>query len=136
MTIDDVLFDKSYLTISHKAEEKLIHLKWKGFTTSEQYREGLNFALEYVRENQIENWLGNLKMMEIILPADEEWTMKVWNPMITASPIRKMAIVTSLDYLNNAAVKRIVSPYTENSNFETRFFVDVSEARSWLTGAM
>lgn len=133
MTITDVLFDKSYLTIYHQTDSKLIHLKWKGYATSEQFREGLNAALYLVKEHQIENWLGNLKMMQVILSSDEEWATEVWYPQLADTTLRKMAIVTSLDFLNNSAVKRIVSKSEPVTNFETRYFVDITEAVTWLT---
>lgn len=133
MTVKDVVFDKSFLTVFFNEEESLIHLRWKGYATSEQFREGLMFALETVNSNQIENWLGNLKMMQMIQAADEEWTSRVWYPLITQSSLKKMAIVTSLDFLNNAAVRRIVNASADEISFETRYFVDVSDAHIWLT---
>ncbi len=133
MTITDVIFDKSFLTIYHQTESKLIHLKWKGYATSEQFREGLNAALELVKEHDIQHWLGNLKMMQAILSSDEEWSTQVWYPLIAETHIRKMAIVTSLDFFNNSTVKRIVTKSESVTNFETRYFVDITEAVTWLT---
>jgi len=134
MTIEDILFDKSYLTIFHIPEERLVYLKWKGYASTDQYREGLNFALDIVRDQKVENWLGDLKLMEMILPLDEDWATKVWYPLISQTSLKKMAIVTSLDFLNNAAVKRIVSTTADSTGFETRFYVDVEDARLWLKG--
>ena len=136
MTVKDVVFDTSYLTIFFNADDSLIHLRWKGFATSEQFREGLMFALQVVSENQVENWLGNLKMMQNIQAVDEEWTNKIWYPMIAETPLKKMAIVTSLDFLNNASVRRIVKAAENEINFETRYFVDVNDAHNWLISAV
>jgi hypothetical protein len=132
MIINDVLYDKEYLSIQYISEQKLIYLVWKRFATSAQFREGLNFALETVKENGIELWLANLKLMEVIAPADEEWASHTWFPLLGKSTIRKMAIVTSLDYFNNTSVKRIVSTAVPVLNFETRYFIDVTDAREWL----
>jgi hypothetical protein len=136
MTIDDVVFDKTFLTIYHLSEESLIHLQWKGYTTSDQFREGLNVALDLVRENHIENWLGNLKLMQVILSSDEEWTNTEWFPQIAQTTLKRMAIVTSLDFFNNTAVKRIVEKAEPTINFETRYFVDVKDAHDWLTNTI
>ncbi len=132
-TISDVVFDKSFLSISLVPEAKIIHLKWKGYSTSEQFREGLNAALELVQEHGIEYWLGNLKLMQVILSGDEEWATTEWYPLIVKTKVKKMAIVTSLDYFNNSTVKRIVERSEPVTNFETRYFVDVNEAYEWLT---
>ena len=132
MTIADTIFDKEFLTIYYEQEHKLLHLKWKGFANTDQFRDGLNFALEAVIEHHVENWLGNLKLMETILPNDEEWASTVWFPKIAHSSIKKMGIVTSLDYFNNTSVKRIVNAVVPVINFETRYFVDVDQAKQWL----
>ncbi|MDQ3051860.1 MAG: hypothetical protein M3Q95_13300 [Bacteroidota bacterium] len=132
MIVKDVLFDSEFLAIYHEPEARLIHLKWKGFASSDNFRDGLNIALEAVKEHGIENWLGNLKLMESIQPADEEWASMVWFPQIAVSSLRKMAIVTSLDYFNNTSVKRIVNSAVPVINFETRYFVDVVPAKEWL----
>lgn len=132
MTVKDVVFDTTYITIFFNPEESLVHLRWKGFASSEQFREGLNFALEVVKENQVENWLGDLKMMQAIQPADEEWSTKVWYPRLAESALNKMAIVTSLDFLNNSSVRRIVNASADEISFETRYFVDVNDAHNWL----
>jgi len=133
MIVKDILFDRDFLSISHDPENKLIYLKWKGFATSENFRDGLNFALDLVKEHQAENWLGNLKLMEAILPADEEWCSKLWYPQIATTSLKKMAIVTSLDYFNNTSVKRIVKSAVDVTQFETRYFIDVVPAKEWLT---
>lgn len=132
MIVKDVLFDREFLAIYHEPESRLIHLKWKGFASSDNFRDGLNFALDAVKEHQIENWLGNLKLMESIHPADEEWASIEWFPKIAATSLRKMAIVTSLDYFNNTSVKRIVNSVVPVINFETRYFVDIIPAKDWL----
>jgi hypothetical protein len=133
MTANDILFERDYLTIFLKPEKSQIKLKWKKFATSEQFRDGLNTALEAVREHGIKNWLANLKNMEVILPADEEWATNEWFPKIATAGLEKMAIVTSLDYFNNVSVKRIVASSQPIITFETRYFVDLDDAETWLS---
>ncbi len=132
MIVKDILFDKEFLSISYEPETRIVILKWKGFASSENFRDGLNFALDVVKEHRAEYWLGNLKLMESIQPADEEWASQVWFPKIAQSSLKKMAIVTSLDYFNNTSVKRIVNTAVPIINFETRYFVDVIPAKEWL----
>ena len=91
------------------------------------------FALEKVNEHEITGWLANLKHMESILPADEEWAVKNWFPKIARTGLKKMGIVTSLDFFNNVAVKRIMNTAEPVIGFETRYFVDPQDARDWLT---
>lgn len=130
--VSEVVFDQNFLTIYHKPEVKQIHLKWKGFANSQQYRESMNTALRIVGEKGVENWLGDLKQMQIILPQDEDWTIESWFPALAATGLKKLAIVTSMDFLNNAAVKRMVTAAQPSVRFETRYFIDVADATRWL----
>ena len=132
MILTEVVFDKDFLTISFDPQHKLVYLKWKGYASSENFREGLNYALDIVKDHNAENWLGNLKLMEAIHPLDEEWAIQNWFPQIANTTLRKMAIVTSLDYFNNTSVKRIVNTVVPSICFETRYFVDTIPAREWL----
>ena len=132
MIAEDILYDKDFLCIYHESEHKLIHLRWKGYASTENLRDALNFAWEAVKEHHIEYWLGNLKLMEAISPADIDWVTESWYPRISATNLKKMAIVTSLDYFNNIAVKKIVNTAADVTNFETRYFVDVTTAKEWL----
>jgi hypothetical protein len=132
MTIDAVVFDRNYLTIYHDSDHKLVYLKWKAFANSEQYREAMLFTLETIREHHIELMLGDLKQMESISPADETWTSQVYTPQLVSTHLRKVGLVSSLDYFNNMAIKRVANATVNIGNYETRFFVDASEAREWL----
>ena len=134
MTIDKVLYDKEHLTIYFESEHNLIRLKWKKFFTSEQYREGLTIALESANELNAGLWLANLKNMEAIAPADEDWSIEEFFPRLGKTGLQKLAIVTSLDFFNNTSVKRIVTSSQPYVNFETRYFVDEIDARAWLLG--
>ena len=130
--ITEVIYNKSFLTIFYKPELKQVHLKWKGYATSAQFREGLTAALNSVQEYRVENWLGDLKLMEVILPQDEDWATFQLFPLLGSTTLKKMAIVTSLDFLNNSSVKRIVNVALPHVQFETKYFVVVVEASVWL----
>jgi hypothetical protein len=132
MTVEEVLYDKHFLTIVVHQEEKLIKLKWKGLATSEQFRDGFILSRKAILDHNLEFMLANLKMMEMIQPADEEWATVEFFPSLAKSSFRRLAIVTSLDFLNNSAIKRIVNRSSANTKFETRFFVDSPEALQWL----
>ena len=132
MTLDAVLFDTDYLKVTHDPDHKVLHLQWKRYASSEQFRDALNFALDRVKEFEITGWIGNLKNMEVIAPADADWSSNIWFPEIAKTGLKKMAIVTSLDYFNNTVVKKIMEAAQSVIPFETRYFVDISEAREWL----
>lgn len=132
ITLERPLYTSEVVDIFLDEEHKLVHLKWKRYADSRQFREALTMAMEFVKQYHLEGWLGNLKQMESILPADQEWSYKIWFPELAKTSLKKMAIVTSLDYFNNVAVKKIMDNAEPHLVFETRYFVDQSDARAWL----
>lgn len=126
------LYNKDYLTIFADDGLKLIHLQWKKLASSEEFREGLNFALAHVLKNNTELWLANLRNMSVIREMDREWTNQQWFPRIIKSKLRKMAIVNSLDYFNQSAVQKIMTKADPIIRFETQYFEDKNKAKEWL----
>jgi hypothetical protein len=129
MIAESIIFDKFFLTVAFDADERLLRLKWKGYASADEFREGLRFLLSYLRENQVERCVSDLKFMSTILPQDEEWASRCWYPRLVNSALKKHAIVSSLDFLNNIAIRRIVG---KPIGFETQFFVSEGEAIDWV----
>lgn len=101
-----MLFNKDFLLITYEKENDLIHLRWKRFAKTEEFREGLNTALKYVIDLKIERWLANLKYMGVIKDADRNWTNQEWFPQQYKTNLKKMAIIHSNNVFNNLAVKK------------------------------
>jgi len=133
VTLETVLFTSDVVDIFHDTDNHYVHIQWKRFADSNQFRKALEFGYDQVVEHNMTGWLGNLKHMESILPVDEEWAANVWIPKLAKTGVAKMAIVTSLDFFNNVAVKRIMQTADPVINFETRYFVDLQDARDWLS---
>ena len=130
--MEKAIFDKPFLIITHDDEHKLIHLRWKQLATSEEFRGALNYALSVVMEKKVERWLANLRDMSIIREADRKWTNDEWFPKLVKTKLRKLAIVNSLDYLNQSSVTKIMTHAGNIINFETNYFTDVNAAKEWL----
>ncbi|MEO5569528.1 MAG: STAS/SEC14 domain-containing protein [Bacteroidia bacterium] len=130
--MEKVIFEKPFLKIVADDEKKLIHLRWINYAQSADFREGLNFALEYVRKHKVKRWLANLRDMSIIKEADRNWTNEEWFPELAKTELKRMAILVSMDFLNQSAVTRIMNKAEEVIRFETEYFNDIDRARDWL----
>ncbi|HKR06423.1 MAG TPA: STAS/SEC14 domain-containing protein [Bacteroidia bacterium] len=130
--MEKVIFEKPFLKIVADDDKELIHLRWINFAQSDEFREGLNFALDYVRKNKIKRWLANLRDMSIIKEADRDWTNNEWFPEVAKTDLKRMAILVSLDFLNQSAVTRIMNKAEQVIRFETEYFNDIDRAREWL----
>jgi len=129
---DIAIYDKEHLAIFYDINTRMVRMKWKGFATSEQLREGLNEVLEIVKREKSLLWLADLKHMQSINQNDENWIINEWFPKIVLTGVKKLAFVTSLDYFNNASINRIMRSTQPLITFETEFFIAAGDATRWL----
>ena len=132
--MEKIIFDKPFLTILADDEFKQIHLRWKKFANSDEFREGLSFALDYVKKHNVKKWLANLRDMSIIKETDRDWVNNIWFPLLSKTNLERMAILVSQDYFNQSAVTRIMNKAEEDQllRFPTEYFNDIDRARAWL----
>ncbi|MCB9185000.1 MAG: hypothetical protein H6591_13915 [Flavobacteriales bacterium] len=129
---DPVLLDEDFLRMTYAADHQLIHLQWRGHARSDQYRHGLNVALEFVRKNGVRCWLADLRLMTAIMKEDEEWANTVWFPQLFGTGLEKMAILPSKDYFNQTSVTRSFTAVNGQLTFKVAWFESPSEALVWL----
>ena len=126
------ILDEAFLTIEVATKTKTISLRWTGFAVSEDYRRGLETALESVLENDLEFWLADLRDMTAILTRDSKWTNEEWFPKLIPSKLKRMAIVESSDYFNKMSVDRIMDIAEPSLPFKVSYFREIEEAKKWL----
>lgn len=129
---DPVLLDEDFLRMTYAADHQLIQLQWHGHARSDQYRRGLEVALDFVRENNVHLWLADLRLMTAILKEDEEWANAVWFPRLFGTGLEKMAILPSHDYFNQTSVTRSFTAVSGKLTFKVAWFESPSEALVWL----
>jgi hypothetical protein len=127
-----VLLNEPYLHIHCSLQERLIHLHWKGHARSEEYRSGLELALDFVAKHGINYWLADLRTMTAILQADEKWANEVWFPRLFNTNLEKMAILRSQDYFNQTSVQRSFTAVNGKLTFKVAWFPESQEALDWL----
>jgi hypothetical protein len=129
---DIAVYDKKHVAVFYDSSTRMVQMKWKGFATSVQLREGLGEFLNVIVREKSLICLADLKHMQSINLSDEEWIINTWFPKIVLSGIKKLAFVTSLDYFNNASMNRIMRSTQPLVTFEIDYFVDPVDATRWL----
>ncbi|MBK9175846.1 MAG: hypothetical protein IPM46_05800 [Flavobacteriales bacterium] len=127
-----ILLDEPFLQIRCSPSEQFVHLTWRGHARSEEYRRGLETALDYVGKNGIRFWLADLRGMTAILQADESWANEVWFPKLFNTKLEKMAILQSRDYFNQTSVQRSFTAVNGRLTFKVAWFPEERDAMDWL----
>jgi len=129
---DVILLDEAFLRMSYSPADRLIQLQWNGHARSEDYRKGLQLAVEMVAKHDLLYWLADLRAMTVILQADEKWSQEVWFPTLFKTGLEKMAIVQSADYFNQTSVQRSFTAVNGKLSFKVAWFPATEEAVDWL----
>ncbi|WKN44069.1 STAS/SEC14 domain-containing protein [Tunicatimonas pelagia] len=123
--------DENYLQVRYEEEVPCVVMEWKEFATSEEFRTGLNKGLSLLTDKGTENWLADLRKMDVIDPEDEKWSNEDWFPRALAGGVKKMALIPSEDVFNSLSVENIMSEVA-NTDLVIHYFEDPDEAKSWL----
>ena len=82
-----VSFDEKFLQIYYDETVPCVTMQWKDFATSEEFKIGLNKGLDLLMEQNTENWLADLRKMDVIDPDDEKWSNEDWFPRALAGGV-------------------------------------------------
>ena len=121
-----------FVTIEVAHPEQMVTLKWTGYAPSKTFRSILDEAQQHVRTLGLKRWLADLRQMDAILRQDEHWSVTDRHPRMVTSGLKRMAILTSVDYFNQMSVDRIITAASPEMPFEITYFDDLNKAKAWL----
>ncbi len=106
-------------------------MKWEGYATSSQFKEGTELMLNTLIQNNSFKVLADIKDMILIGTEDQEWMNTHFLPRAIKFGFKAVAIVKPDSYFNQIAVESI-SYKVDKEKLKINFFNDVNEAREWL----
>jgi len=126
-----ILHDTPFLTIHWLDKVPCILMEWKKFIKGKGYRDGLDKGLELVVEREASLWLADLRKLQVIDIADQDWTNSDWFPRAIAGGITCMAIVVPEDVFAKMSVSSIMKK-VEEDGLAVKYFDDKESAQNWL----
>lgn len=118
----DIYFDKDLETVV---------MKWTGYTTSNQFREGTELMLNILIKNNCNKVLANVKDMTLIGSEDQQWLDSNFLPRAIQFGFKKIAIIKPSSYFNKVAIDS-VSEKIDKNNLTVQHFDTLEEATGWL----
>ena len=104
---------------------------WKGYSTSEQFREGTELMLNELIHNGCSKVLADLREMILIGMEDQKWLENRFLPRAINFGFKQIAIITPNAYFNKVAVES-VSYKVDKEKLTINFFDSEEEAVRWL----
>ncbi len=126
-----ILYSKPYVTIERDDQLKCLTQNWKGFATSEKFREGINATLDIFKQGGIEKLISNTKEFSLVKKEDTDWVAQVVVPQMVKHGLHYMAFVVP----SNVFSKVSVDNFKEKANkvVSIRYFEDLNKALEWFT---
>jgi hypothetical protein len=123
--------EEKVYTISYDREKQCVLMKWNGYSTSTQFKNGTELMLQLLIENNAKKVLADIKNMTIIGLEDQKWIENDFLPRATKHGFKFLALVKPSSYFNAVAMESLMNrPVLSTLNI--RMFDTVEEAQSWL----
>lgn len=120
--------------ISFDAEANYVLMDWDGYATSNEFKEGTEYMLQLLKENNASKVLADIKDMTIIGREDQSYVQFDFLPRAIDAGFRAIAIVRPVSYFNAVAIETLSYRVMETV-VQMRVFDDIEQARKWLISA-
>lgn len=117
--------------IYHEPDTGFVVMQWKGYATSEQFRQGTELMLNTLVTHKASKVLADIRDMLIIGMEDQHWLQNQFIPRAIGFGFKAIAIVKPISYFNKVAVETI-SYKIDQDKLTLNFFDTPQEARQWL----
>lgn len=128
MTVNDIA--KTYHIYFDQSIGAVV-MEWKGYATSDQFKEGTEYMLRTLAANNAHKVLADIKDMVIIGMEDQQWLDTNFLPRAMQAGFEAIAIVKPDYYFNKVAVESI-SYKISKDKLTINFFDNAAEAKEWL----
>ncbi|MBD1396391.1 hypothetical protein H9Q13_04380 [Pontibacter sp. JH31] len=130
---DNFHLGTDFVFISLSQAENLMRIIWKKPPISRQYRFGMLKAARALIEHKLERVLLNNQRLGILTLEDQGWLVSKSLQLLPRTKLRKLAVVTSADSLQQMSSEVIGCKLREaNLPYDTRYFLSEEEATEWL----
>ncbi|MBC5994049.1 STAS/SEC14 domain-containing protein [Pontibacter cellulosilyticus] len=130
--MEELYYESHGFRLSYDAEKRLGKAEWRGFLSSAEFRENSMLCMELAYKYSTIRWLADQKTMRAIRQDDLRWASIEIMPKILASPIRRMAIIVSVDIFNNMAMEQLTKRAGNLGDLVVKEFEDEATAMTWL----
>ncbi len=130
--MEEKIYKSDYAEIIYEKENNLVTLTWKGFVTSEQYREVFGKVKDVIVEKRVARFLANTTDEGPITPQDRKWLETEIVPITVKAGLQYSATIMSKDVFKKYYLSQIKNSSEKSGMSGFRIFDDLEEGRKWL----
>lgn len=124
------VFENSNIVIEIDEHLQCVIQNWRGFASSEKYREAIHQTVDLFRTRKLNKILSNTKNFGIVKREDTDWTNSYAMPLLIDSGLRYAAFIAPENVLPQMSIEnfRRGSPGV----VEIKYFEEVKDAKQWM----
>jgi hypothetical protein len=123
--------ESSSYKITYDADADCVVMKWDGYSTSSEFRQGTETMLNMVIFHHTNYVLADIENMVLISQEDQQWLEREFIPRAINFGFGALAIIKPKSYFNKVAIETI-SYKVDPGKLPIRFFDKIEEAKDWL----
>lgn len=124
------LYENSVINIDFDEQTKILTQTWKGFATSEKFRESIEKSIGLFGKVGAKRLLTNTLNGGIVKKEDTDWAATYAAPLLVKNGMKAQAFVVP----KNAFVQMSIKNFTAQTGgtFQLQYFDDVEKGKEWL----
>lgn len=123
-----IIYQVPTVTVEYNEEKHQIIQKWKGFSTSEVFRDAIMKTTEFAKANKVTSIISDTLEQAIVKPEDIEFAASRM-PMIAFGNIKAFAFIMPKSVFTQMSVKK----FSNESGVDLiRYFDSYQSAQKWI----
>ncbi len=127
-----ILHETDYLKVVYEDDIPGLIITWKGFTTSEEFCQGVDVIMNLMAARKITKTLTDLTEHRVISAEDQEYAAQRSIQFSHENWEVKRAIITPKDVFTRFGIKQVNSAVAKEVSQKREFFSNQAEAIHWL----
>ncbi|TAE74352.1 MAG: hypothetical protein EAZ85_04780 [Bacteroidetes bacterium] len=130
--METTLYETNYLKIIHNSEHNFLFISWIGFTSSQEFRDGINHIFDLMNQHQIKKTITDITEHKVISTEDQEYAAKLSIDFSRNFWDVKRALIPPKDVFARFSIKQVNAQVAKQEAQERRFFINYEEAFEWI----
>ncbi len=125
------VFENSNVVIELDENLQCLIQHWRGFASTEKYREAIFQTVDLFKKNKLNKILSNTKNFGIVKKEDTDWTNAYSMPLLIENGLLYVAFILPDNVFPQMSVKNFTQGAV--SEVEIQYFKEVEDAKQWMT---
>lgn len=124
------VFENQNIVIELDKDLQCVIQNWRGFASSEKYREAIHQTIDLFKTHKVDKILSNTKSFGIVKKEDTDWTNSYAMPILIERGLKYAAFIAPENVLPQMSIEN----FRRGSNglIEIQYFEEVKNAKQWM----